>query len=74
MVTSYPDFTHPDAQQRERELALEQEVMAVAAGLGADLVRVTAGQAHPATGRADGIVLGRRRPAPPGRKHAQPAA
>ena len=56
MVTSYPDFTHPDAQQRERELALEQEVMAVAAGLGADLVRVTAGQAHPETGRADGIA------------------
>ena len=22
MVTSYPDFTHPDAAQRERELAL----------------------------------------------------
>jgi sugar phosphate isomerase/epimerase len=56
MVTSYPDFTHPDAKQRERELALEQEVMAVAAGLGADLVRVTAGQAHPETGRADGIA------------------
>jgi sugar phosphate isomerase/epimerase len=56
MVTSYPDFTHPDAGQRERELALAQEVMAVAAGLGAELVRVTAGQAHPETGRADGIA------------------
>jgi sugar phosphate isomerase/epimerase len=56
MVTSYPDFTHPDARQRERELVLEQEVMAVAAGLGAELVRVTAGQAHPETGRADGIA------------------
>jgi sugar phosphate isomerase/epimerase len=56
MVTSYPDFTHPDAKLRERELALGQEVMAVAAGLGAELVRVTAGQAHPETGRADGIA------------------
>lgn len=56
MVTSYPDFTHPDADQRQRELILEQEVMQVAAGLGADLVRVTAGQAHPQTGREQGIA------------------
>ncbi len=56
MVTSYPDFTHPNAAQRERELALEQEVVAVAAGLGASLVRVTTGQAHPETGRAEGVA------------------
>lgn len=56
MVTSYPDFTHPDAAQRARELVLEQEVVKVAAGLGAEFVRVTAGQAHPETGRSDGIV------------------
>src|SRR5512136_2120159 len=49
MVTSYPDFTHPDARQRERELTLACEVMTVVAGLGAELVRVTAGQAHPET-------------------------
>ena len=55
MVTSYPDFTHPDAAQRDRELALAQEVADVAAGLGAEMVRVTAGQAHPETGRDDGI-------------------
>jgi len=55
MVTSYPDFTHPDPAQRRRELALEQEVVAVAEALGADLVRVTAGQAHPETGREEGI-------------------
>jgi sugar phosphate isomerase/epimerase len=55
MVTSYPDFTHPDAAQRERELALEQEVVSVGAALGAQYVRVTAGQAHPETGRAEGI-------------------
>jgi len=56
MVTSYPDFTHPDAVQRERELALEQEVVAVGAALGAQYVRVTAGQAHPETGRAEGVT------------------
>jgi sugar phosphate isomerase/epimerase len=55
MVTSYPDFTHPDGEQRTRELALAQEVVEVSAGLGAELVRVTAGQAHPETGREDGI-------------------
>jgi sugar phosphate isomerase/epimerase len=55
MVTSYPDFTHPDPAQRERELELEREVVEVSARLGAQLVRVTAGQAHPETGRADGI-------------------
>jgi len=49
MVTSYPDFTHPDADQRERELAWEQEVVEVSSGLGARFVRVTAGQAHPET-------------------------
>ena len=54
MITSYPDFTHPDAGQRERELALEREVMTVAASLGAELVRVTAGQAHPKTGIPEG--------------------
>lgn len=54
MLTTYPDFTHPDAGQRERELALAEETVAVADGLGAELLRVTAGQAHPETGREEG--------------------
>jgi sugar phosphate isomerase/epimerase len=56
MLTSYPDFTHPSAQQRQVELAREQEVIAIAAELGAELVRVTAGQAHPQTRRQQGIA------------------
>ncbi|MCC7355492.1 MAG: sugar phosphate isomerase/epimerase [Anaerolineae bacterium] len=56
MLTTYPDFTHPDPGQRERELASALETLDVAAGLGARLVRVTAGQAHPETGRAAGIA------------------
>lgn len=54
MVTSYPDFTHPDEVQRARELALELDVVRVAEALGARYVRATAGQAHPETGVEDG--------------------
>jgi sugar phosphate isomerase/epimerase len=56
MLTSYPDFTHPDAGQRAKELSLAQETVAIAAELGAKLVRVTAGQAHPDTPVAAGIT------------------
>jgi sugar phosphate isomerase/epimerase len=56
MVTSYPDFTHPDLTQRKKELINEQEVVYVASALGAELVRVTAGQAHPETRREEGIA------------------
>ena len=55
MVTTYPDFTHPEPAQRKLELVLEQEAISVAAALGAGYVRVTAGQAHPGTGRDEGI-------------------
>jgi len=56
MVTSYPDFTHPDPARRLEELELEQEVFGIASELGARYVRVTAGQAHPETGRTQGIA------------------
>ncbi len=55
MITSYPDFTHPDATQRSKELELEVQVVDVARQLGAKMVRVTAGQAHPETGLQAGI-------------------
>ncbi len=55
MVTTYPDFTHPDRAQRLQELALEQEAIAIAAEVGAELVRVTAGQAHPETSIQAGV-------------------
>ncbi len=56
MVTSYPDFTHPDPAQRVKELDLETEAIEVAHDLGARMVRVTAGQAHPETRREEGIA------------------
>jgi sugar phosphate isomerase/epimerase len=56
MITTYPDFTHPDAAQRRKERNLAVESVRVAEALGAELIRVTAGQAHPATGRAEGVT------------------
>jgi sugar phosphate isomerase/epimerase len=56
MVTSYPDFTHPDPAQRARELEQAVNTVAVAQAVGASLLRVTAGQAHPETRREDGIA------------------
>jgi len=55
MVTTYPDFTHPDGAERERQLTGLQEDIIAASRLGADLLRVTAGQAHPSVGRREGI-------------------
>jgi sugar phosphate isomerase/epimerase len=56
MLTSYPDFTHPDPAQRSKELVLAEETTAIAAELGAKMLRVTAGQAHPETKREAGIA------------------
>ncbi len=56
MVTTYPDFTHPDPQQRARELDQEIQAVRIAAALGARFIRVTAGQAHPETSVKDGIT------------------
>ena len=55
MLTTYPDFTHPDAGQRQIELDKECHAVSLAAELGAELIRVTAGQAHPETGLDEGI-------------------
>lgn len=55
MITTYPDFTHPCETQRKREKIYLDNDIAVASQLGAKLLRVTAGQAHPETSREDGI-------------------
>ena len=56
MLTSYPDFTHPDPFQRANELSLARESVAIASELGAKLLRVTAGQSHPETTVQAGIA------------------
>jgi len=47
MLTTYPDFTHPDAMQREREFDFLVHDIALASAVQAKFLRVTAGQAHP---------------------------
>ena len=57
MLTDYPDFTHPDQLQREREFAYFSRDIALASQLGAQYVRVTAGQKHPGLSRAESVSL-----------------
>jgi len=47
MVCTYPDFTVPDPVIRTRELEKEKKDIRAAAVLGADSVRITAGQFYP---------------------------
>jgi sugar phosphate isomerase/epimerase len=55
MITTYPDFTHPDPAQREREMEYARCDIALAGQLGAKYLRILAGQAHPETSLLDGI-------------------
>ncbi len=56
MITTYPDFTHPDAAQRAQELDRARQTVDLAAALGAKFLRATAGQSHPQTGREQGVA------------------
>ena len=55
VLNTYPDFTNPDRHAREAALWLMREDIRKAALLGAAIVRVTAGQVYPETGRQEGI-------------------
>ena len=56
MMSTYPDFTHPDARQRVAEMDLAKATVDVAHALGIGFVRAIAGQAHPETGLDEGIA------------------
>lgn len=47
MVTTYPDFTHPNSAERARQLELAKKYIKYSAAVGAQAVRLTSGQAHP---------------------------
>lgn len=55
MVTTYPDFTHPDPLQRQREFDFFVHDIALSSAVGARFLRITAGQAHPETSEEAGI-------------------
>jgi len=55
MVTSYPDFTNPDPAERERQIELERAYIEAVGRLGAEMIRVTSGQAHPGLKEEDGL-------------------
>jgi sugar phosphate isomerase/epimerase len=50
-----PDFTHPDARQRQATLDEMRAMLDLAHRLGAPMIRVVAGQAHPGVSRAGGV-------------------
>jgi sugar phosphate isomerase/epimerase len=55
MLCCSPDFTHPDADFRGRQVELEQHWIEMASALGAKFCRVLSGQRRPEVSRADGI-------------------
>jgi sugar phosphate isomerase/epimerase len=54
-ITCAPDFTHPEAAERERQYEQMVRNIVAAQALGARGVRVTAGCVHEETSREDGI-------------------
>ncbi len=54
-ATTYPDFTHPDPDERTRQVEQYRLDLEALAGIGARVVRITAGQAHPGLDTETGI-------------------
>lgn len=57
MLCASPDFTHPDAAFRARQVAAERRAIDMAAALGATFCRVLSGQRRPEVSVEDGIRL-----------------
>jgi sugar phosphate isomerase/epimerase len=55
MISTYPDFTHPREEERRSQIEGERRAIRAAGRLGAELVRITSGQAHPGLAEEDGI-------------------
>lgn len=55
MVCCYPDFTHPDPMERERQMDYFRRDLALVSELGFQYVRTTAGQSHPGLTLEEGV-------------------
>jgi len=51
-----PDFTHPDATIREKEIEKYLAILDVVAFFGGETCRILSGQAHPGVSRAQGVA------------------
>lgn len=56
MITTYPDFTHPDSMQRQREYDFLVHDIALASAVNAKFLRVTAGQVHPGINEEEAVA------------------
>jgi sugar phosphate isomerase/epimerase len=56
MMSTYPNFTHPEPGARAQEIDAARETVDVAAALGMSYVRAIAGQAHPETALETGLA------------------
>jgi sugar phosphate isomerase/epimerase len=56
MLCFSPDFTHPDARERERQVERQRSAMDLAVRLGTRFCRTLSGQNRPGLTRADGIA------------------
>ena len=54
-ASTYPDFTHPDPDERKRQTEQFHKDMAVLSEVGTRIVRITAGQGHPGMTRKEGM-------------------
>jgi sugar phosphate isomerase/epimerase len=55
MLCHSPDFTHPDAAERDRQVELTRRMIRVTRALGGDYCRVLSGQRHPGVSEEEGI-------------------
>jgi sugar phosphate isomerase/epimerase len=55
MLCFSPDFTHPDPQERQRQLQRQKAAIVLCVTLGVRHCRTLSGQRHPGVSRADGI-------------------